>query len=425
MPTYRTEPLQTWGKIKEMRQKHFLSIMNAREEGKLLAVSQLNAPKEVLQGIGEVVHFTSESFAADIARYQDLALECMEEVEKRGFARDLCSYMRLHWGSMLLNKSPWGGFPKPDFAFQFTMCDSQAKWYQFTSEYLGIPYFAAEVPYDGGDGTHRVKESHVDYCVGQFEEFIDWLEKFSGRQYDDDRLIEAVSNYYICRRLYAEIMQLNQAVPAPLEMKSLYSLFIPAEFFPHKKEAVEVYRELYDEVKYRVDNQIAGVANEQRRLLYEGLPPWSFLDFLRYLKYNGIAVVGGTYQFHHLQEGRFEPDKPAEYEPLPRNRQEALRLRARAMVEQLKMGEDIPLKVKDIMAAVKAWKCDGVVLMINRGCYHRSLGVMEIRAALRQAGIPTMLYEMNMADHRDWSQVQIMDAMESFIESLGVAPVAA
>ena len=73
--------------------------------------------------------------------------QCMEATEKKGYARDLCSYMRNYWGSLLLDRYAFGGpFPKPDFIWQDHICCSHAKWYQVVTDIEPeIPYFCVDV----------------------------------------------------------------------------------------------------------------------------------------------------------------------------------------------------------------------------------------------------------------------------------------
>ncbi|NIN70214.1 MAG: benzoyl-CoA reductase, bzd-type, subunit O, partial [Anaerolineae bacterium] len=59
----------------------------------------------------------------------------------------------------------------------------------------------------------ELNENKLDYVVGQMHDGIEWMEKTTGRKYDDERLIEAV--YDTCRSTstWAEICALNKAIP--------------------------------------------------------------------------------------------------------------------------------------------------------------------------------------------------------------------
>ena len=136
-------------------------------------------------GLGrDVCCLTSEPYGASIAWDRDFSLECMEAVEKQGYARDLCSYMRNYWGSVMLNRYAFGGpFPKPDFIWQDHICCSHAKWYQVVTDLEPeLPYFCVDVsvgPYT------ELNENRLAYVVGQMHDGIEWMEKVTGRTYDD------------------------------------------------------------------------------------------------------------------------------------------------------------------------------------------------------------------------------------------------
>ena len=69
---------------------------------------------------------------------------------------------------------------------------------------------------------------------------------------------------------------------------------------------------------------------------------------------------------------------------------------------------------------VREYKCQGVTIHLNRGCELTSLGVMENRLALVKKNIPVMTYEGNMGDRREVNQQEILNRLESFMETLNL-----
>lgn len=84
-----------------------------------------------------------------------------------------------------------------------------------------MKFFFTEVLHDGC--PYEPAGHSLDYLTEQFQELIEKVERFPGRKCDDERPIEAVVNMWNTRVLWAEIMELNQAIPAPLEIKSMFS----------------------------------------------------------------------------------------------------------------------------------------------------------------------------------------------------------
>jgi benzoyl-CoA reductase subunit B len=60
---------------------------------------------------------------------------------------------------------------------------------------------------------------------------------------------------------------LNRTVPAPLDEKSIYALYVFGTLQKSNGDFADFYDELYDEVKDRVDRGIAAAVSEQMRVM--------------------------------------------------------------------------------------------------------------------------------------------------------------
>ena len=243
---YKVEPLKLWNKAKEIRQDYYKDYATIKERGGLRWTGGAWAFDALPAGLGDdVVHITGEPYGASCAFQKEFSLKCLEAAEAKGWARDLCAYMRNYWGSMYLNKYAFGGeYPKPDFAFQNHICCSHAKWYQHVAEYKKIPYFCVDVsvgPY------HELTENRLEYVVNQLHEAIEWLEKTTGRKYDDEKLFEAVNNECRATSAWAEVCCLNKNQPAPLEEKTMYSLYVLGTLKKHAKVVADFYETAAEE----------------------------------------------------------------------------------------------------------------------------------------------------------------------------------
>ena len=167
--------------------------MNAHDNEGLRMVGGAWSFSAIPSGLGDdIFSLTGEPYGANIAFNKDFSIKCLEAAEKHGYARTLCAYMRNYWGSILLDKycltdgTIVDGFPKPDFIWQDHICCSHAKWYQVVSELEGgIPQFCIDVsvgPYN------ELNENRLNYVVSQMNDGIEWLQKVTGRDYDDDKL---------------------------------------------------------------------------------------------------------------------------------------------------------------------------------------------------------------------------------------------
>lgn len=429
IPTYKTEKLKCWDKAKELRLNFYKDYATAHEKGGLRWAGGAWSFGAIPAGLGKDIYpITGEPYGASIAFNKDFSVRCMEAVEKKGYARDLCSYMRNYWGSIILDEYAFGGkFPKPDFMWQDHICCSHSKWYQVASELEGgVPTYSIDVavgPYN------TVKDHKIDYIVNQMLDGIEWLEKTTGREYNDELLIEACKNEFRSTSVWAEICKLNQTKPAPLDEKSMYSLYVLGTLAKHNGEFADFYDELLDEVKYRVENQIAAIPHEVCRLMSDTQPPWGFLKIFRYLEDFGAVSVGSLYTFGLIGVWEDKPDGTWGPRTTPMDkgieitdREQALRLLAEWNLSKPEWQHFYSphLKSEMMIRIAKEWHLDGIMLHYNRGCEGLSLGIAENRLALIDAGFPVMTFEGNMGDEREFDEGQARSRMDSFMETLGI-----
>lgn len=429
---YQTEPLKLWGKAKELRDQYYLDYRDAHEKGGLRWAGGAWSFDAVPAGLGrDVYSLTSEPYGATLAHNKELSLECLEASENAGYARDLCSYMRLYWGSILINKYPYGGeYPKPDFIWQDHICCSHAKWYQVVSDLEGgLPMWEVDV----AAGPYKdVTPAKIKYIVDQLQDGVEWLEKTTGRKFDDELFIEAVKNEMRSTSLWAAVCAENKAVPAPLDEKTMYSLYVLATLNKASKEVADFYAELLAEVKDRVARGIAAVGNEQIRLMSDTQPPWAFLKVFRYLEQYGAVSVGSLYTFG--LEGIWEVKEDGTWGPRTTAMEKGIKIKTRQQALELMVDWNLSkpewqhfyhpqLKTDMMLRIANEWKLNGIMLHYNRGCEGLSLGIAENRLGLLKAGFPVMTFEGNMGDEREFDENMTLARVDAFMESMGVKKV--
>ena len=429
MANYPTEQLKCWKKAKELREQYYINFAKAKEKGGLRWSGSAWALDAIPAGLGnDVYSLTGEPYGATIAVDKKFNKECQDAAESYGFARDLCAYMRTYWGSIILNKYPFGGeFPKPDFNFQTQICCSHAKWYQAASKLEhDTPTFFIDVSV----GAYKdLTTERLDYVTNQGLEACEWLEKTTGRKFNDELFIEAVKNEMRSTSLWAAICAENKAKPAPLDEKTMYSLYVLATLSKSSKWCADFYQECLDEVKDRVARGIAAVPNERCRVMSDTQPPWGFLKVFRYLEEYGAVSVGSLYTFG--LEGIWETKPDGTWGPrtLPwekgiemNTREQAMRLYCdwNLSKPQWQHFYDPRIKTEMMKTIVKEWGVDGVMLHLNRGCEGLSIGIMENRLGLAASGIPVMTFEGNMGDEREFDLGRTQNRVDSFMETLGL-----
>jgi benzoyl-CoA reductase subunit B len=197
----------------------------------------------------------------------------------------------------------------------------------------------------------------------------------------------------------------------------------------HRPEIVTFYRKLRDEVQERVDNKIAAVGNEQRRVITDTQPPWGFLEVFRYLETYGVVSVGSLYTYSLIgaweikDDGTWGPRTTPQEQGIDiTTRKQALEIladwtHARPEWQHFYSAQ----KKSDMMLRiVREWNVDGVMLHYNRGCEGLTINIAENRLAFKEAGVPVLPFEGNMGDEREFDLERTKKAVDSFLELLGV-----
>lgn len=425
---YKTRPWECWQKAKELRMSYFKRYAQAKEKGMVrTGGSILLYP--IPAGLGDFMHLHSEPYGLAVGSNPDFSQRCTEAVEAKGYARDLCAYMRNYWGSVFINEYVLGGpFPEPDFYLQIHNCDSHAKWYQVVKEYMGIPTLVIDYPVGP---RHEREKAREDYFYAQLQESVPWMEKVTGRKFDDEKLIEAMRTFFLSQCLWGEICLLNRAVPATMDIKTMHAFQGVSALIAHEKESIDFHKMLLDETKYRVKEGIAEIANERCRLLHDNQPPWFFMEMYRFLESYGAVVIISLYLIFLTgtvevrQDGIFEPMKtPEQQGKSMRTRDEALRLMAQWHLRRHTWMSSLICEADEKgewqVNIARNFKVDGVISHLNRGCEQIASHQKQTRLALMNAGFPVVVYEGNMADKREFDEGQTLRRLTTFMESMGL-----
>jgi benzoyl-CoA reductase subunit B len=428
---YSTKPLDCWQWGKELRLEAYQDLVAGHERGKLLVLGCAATPYGILAGLGDFVFLAGEPYGASVAADPPFSIPCMEAYEAKGYSRDMCGYMRNFLGSMYLDKYYFTGgpFPKLDFAWSVRHCPAgHPKWHQIVSEYQDIPmnYIDDETMLsDDGDPRHR-----VEYVAGQYFDSIEWMEKVTGRTFDDEKAIAAMRYYFKNEALWGEICLLNGAVPAPLDIKSMFALMPISMLRRHEEVATRFLETLRDELKDRIANGIAAVPTERYRMCMMTPPPWSFLKIFRYLEGFGVVFVGTYVYLINSGEAKFLLDEgtvvpaavPEERPGWPeiRNREDLCHTIARWRAEH-PFQSHLDARKKEAVDIFQHWKGDAYLLLLNRGCVPMTTSMYDFQRHLQQHGIPVAMFEGNFADCRDIDETGVLDRLEAFLEGQGIS----
>ena len=421
---YPTRTLQCWQKGEELRRQHRRHIWEAQKQGELL-VHGMAYFHGVLAGMGDFACTELTPFFRGLMDDPRAAIKCHEAAEARGLGQDLCSSMRCHLGAAFLGyglTNRQGERVKPDFIFQGVYCNSLSKAGQVYSDYWGLPYFTVDIPWQVSPITHA-------YLVDQLQELIEWMEKLTGRKYDDERLIRGARNEWRSHALFTRVLLLNQVVPATLDLRHLFALQLPVVIIRHRDEVVSFLEELVAEVEERVKDGISARGYEARRLMHLGFLPNYYMNILRYPAQFGAVYVASDLLWQYSGWSNMSAEE-GDWIPLPltpeeaglplRTREDALRVLAALYLDHRPQACPVERAPAQSLRMVRGWRVDAAIIHVDRGCKAFGAGTMEAKLALEESGVPTLMYEASGYDPRDFSEPQVIDRMDAFMESLGL-----
>ena len=428
---WKSKPLGSWAKMKEVRRNIMRQLWETKKRGDILYQGGYGSLTSLPAGLGNCGAFGWGPQMGAIMRDRNLAVQCNEAAENMGLGPDTCVTLRVNYGSALLgfhNKARSGECLQPDFAWEVHHCEAQAKTAQYFSEFYKIPLFSLDMPVVP---TTHDQESAINYLIVQMNDFIEWVQKTTGREYKDELFVAAVDREWQSSVQWSRICEMQKAVPAPLDyrlLNSLAALLITSKWRPG---IPELMKEIAAEVEDRVKQQIAAMPDERCRLTHEGQPPYYYPPLLKIPRDFGATFIGGRMIFalhgawQTTDDGIWQAAKtPQERGVKIKDRATALRALAE-LYQTYGQSRNLALlqfyKAEDTLNVIRQWKADGVVFHLDRGCKGGAAGYMVSRSVAQKAGIPTMVYEASNADPRDLTESQVIDRMEAFLESLGLS----
>jgi benzoyl-CoA reductase subunit B len=422
---YEKKPLESWAKMKELRRWRFKNNWEAQKKGNLAILSEAMAMKALWAGFGSPYYavMSVSPYWTGAKRNPNEIHRLLEITDSKGYGPQVCGALRLHLAHLLEGKttvSPTGDSVTPDFAWQLNFCPQVSRLLHEASNKLGIPYVYIE-PLMGGD-----VEKSREYIVTQLYEAIEKVKKITGREFHPDTLIEATKNELETWKLFAQVCELNKAVPAPLCARDLISLTLVKTVMAHTKESVEFYKGLLDEVKYRIQNQITSTGFELKRLYMDAFP-WPFPRALRYPETYGAVVVAGDHPFLDAQLEEIEDGTQIVRRGFDeqinniKTMDDALKALAWMWEGGLKVNRhslhnwhidetaEMPIRMAE------QWHCDGMVLAAMKDCFQQMCFGTETKLIADARGIPNMLFYSILTDLRQFDPDALQKQFDDFL----------
>ena len=138
-----------------------------------------------------------EAYAA-LTGAAECTLPSIEAAEGLGLSKDLCSYMKTSVGASRLGwPEDFGGYEPTDMYFSANpVCDTHMKWLESEAKLFGKPHFGLDVPsLVAGESPERIEE-YVDYVEEQLWDLIRFLEKHTGKKFNETKFLKTNDRSY-------------------------------------------------------------------------------------------------------------------------------------------------------------------------------------------------------------------------------------
>lgn len=363
----------------------------AYQKDSIVAWRSSFVPSEVLFAL-DIVPFPPESVVSMFAN-SHLTDEILETAEDNNYSRDTCSFLRGTVGSIINDY-----MPTPDFLIVTSLyCHGSAQIFYSISKKYNKPFYYIDVPYDYD------RPYAIDYVAKQIEDIMKKIAKQCGREFDVDKLKQAIEYSNRARDYYAEAMELRKNKPTPMLGGEAIDYAIVLAHTFGRPEMIEICKTLYEELKERADKRIGSLDEEHHRILWRQLRPYYSNVLFEYLELkHKSAVVFEEANFIYWPE--MDPDEPF-----------------KSLAKKLLYNPPTDFSNKWLaytISLIEEYDIDGIVEFAQWGCRFLSAGTQIVKDALQSKNIPLLIIDGDCIDRRDYSDAQIKTRIDAFVEIL-------
>jgi benzoyl-CoA reductase/2-hydroxyglutaryl-CoA dehydratase subunit BcrC/BadD/HgdB len=208
-------------------------------------------------------------------------------------------------------------------------------------------------------------------------------------------------------RLWQKVLDTCVHRPAPMTAFDAFFHLAMIVTLRGKQITIDYYRELLDELNERIAHGIGILPNEKYRLLWDNLPLWFKTRWLsdKFASHNA-ALVASTYTNAWSSTVDLIDEKDLEG---------SLGIASSSIYINI----SIDRMFSELGRMIKKYDVDGLVMHSNRSCKPYSLGQYDIqKMVMKKFGIPTLNIEADQVDERNFSESQIENRIDAFMETI-------
>lgn len=419
--------LKTMYPLRALVDGMYKKAVEASKNGEPVAWCMVNwwAGDTVLQAMGvHTVH--PEDYGAVCAAF-GAAQPYLDRSDSEGFPSHMCGYARncLGYAARMMDlgeipdEAPLGGMPEPTLLLgSGYFCDTRYKWFQALGRYLDAPVWVLEMPHPGVKESQMegARRRDISFIVEELREFIAFLEHLLDKKMDWDRLEKLVDDVIKMNLAWYQVNELRKARPCPMHSRDFWSS-MPASLYmaADPGDTADLYRQMYEEVKQRVDSHTGAITEEKYRLAFAELPPWHSLKFFDQLAEKGWNFVIESWAYH--------PPKPIDLskvsDPLERLARLTYQFFAGYFEDAFETGDCWGYFAYPYLELAREYQCDGIVLHPLLSCRTATNHLMVVQDILmKKLKIPSLIIEGDIIDLKLFDPADALRKAETFEETM-------
>ena len=393
--------------VAEQTAKAYKDAFDAKARGDIVGWSTAIFPQEICETLDIPVLYPENNAASVSAKHLGNELISHAEGPMR-YPINICSYARLNMGMADKIKNDPGYdkadplMPVPDFLLLANnSCTQLMKWYECLSRDLYIPIFFVDCLFNYD--SEPPKPHKVAYIRKQIEEYIDKMEKFSGKKFDWDKFLEVQKISQVNSKLFDDIIQLNKRTPAPMSGFDFFNYMSCLVLCRGKESTTRIFEQLKKEVEEHIANGTTTFPSEEKyRVHWEGIACWPNLGHnLKTLKnYNVNAVINGYVTAWNVA---YTPGDLTDM------------ARAYAVSSTNSLSTDTIMNMR--ADTIENYGCNGMLCHVNRSCKMMTFHIFVGRHIVEErTGVPCTNFDGDQSDDRVYSEAQFETRLQGLVE---------
>jgi len=195
---------------------------------------------------------------------------------------------------------------------------------------------------------------------------------------------------------------------------------VPINFMMATQQAYDFFKELYDELKQKVEKKEGEIPDEKYRLIWGGgLPSWFALSDFNYFNSKGaVFPVETTYRTVEKID-RFDMDLSKIHDPIEHIAWRWVKKWTYWHDKARKRKNSHP-DVERLINYIEEYKIDGIVMHAAFSCRSWHVGLIWQLNKLKQIykDIPSLILESDIIDISTYNEAETREKIDSFISVL-------